>query len=136
MENQTAIKLILLLMVLALPPVWLSGCDQDNSDRNRLHIPGPDFKADAQIGKVLFVANCTKCHGEAATGSDKGPPLVDRTYRPGHHGDMVFHFAVSRGVKQHHWHFGDMPTIPDLSPEDIGHIIAYVRLQQKKAGIK
>ena len=122
-------------MVVALP-VLLFGCDQDNADHNRLHIPGPGFKADAKIGKVLFVANCMKCHGADARGTDKGPPLVDKTYRPGHHGDMVFHFAVSRGTKQHHWHFGDMPPVPNLSPEDVSNIISYVRLEQKNAGIK
>jgi mono/diheme cytochrome c family protein len=119
-----------------ISPVFLSACDQDNADNSRLHIPGPDFKADTSIGKRLFSTNCIKCHGSGARGTDKGPPLVDKTYRPGHHGDMVFHFAVSKGTKQHHWHFGDMPPVPNLSPEDVGNIIAYVRLEQKKAGIK
>lgn len=129
------VKRLLLSAVLILP-LLLTACDQDSPDLSRLHIPGPDFKADPQEGEMKFSANCMKCHGVGGRGTDKGPPLVDATYRPGHHGDMVFHFAVSRGVKQHHWHFGDMPAIPDLTPEEVGNIISYVRLEQKEAGIR
>jgi mono/diheme cytochrome c family protein len=95
---QLSVKISALLMAL-ISPVFLSACDQDNADNSRLHIPGPDFKADTSIGKRLFSTNCIKCHGSGARGTDKGPPLVDKTYRPGHHGDMVFHFAVSKGTK-------------------------------------
>jgi len=122
-------------MALALP-VLLSSCDQDNQDRRRPRIPGPDFKADAQSGRALFSSNCAKCHGVNLRGTDKGPPFLDKAYRPGHHGDMAFHLAVSTGVRQHHWRFGDMPAVAGLSGEDVANIIAYVRLEQQKAGIK
>ena len=135
MMNRFPIKGLFLSAVLIFP-LLLTACDQDSPDISRLHIPGPDFQADTQKGKKLFSANCMKCHGVGARGTDKGPPLVHATYRPGHHGDMVFHFAVSRGAKQHHWYFGDMPPIPNLSPENVGNIIAYVRLEQKLAGIR
>jgi hypothetical protein len=29
-----------------------------------------------------------------------------------------------------------MPAIPGVSPEDVGHIVAYVRQEQRLAGIK
>jgi hypothetical protein len=48
---------------------------------------------------------------------------------------MSFQMAVHRGVRQHHWPFGDMPPVPGLSAEDVGHIIAYVRQEQRRAGI-
>ena len=123
-------------LIVLVTPVLLSACDQNNSEHSGPHIPGPDFKPDVQKGRELFSQYCSKCHGVNATGTDKGPPLVDETYRPGHHGDMVFHFAVSKGAKQHHWHFGDMPPVPGLSPEDVGNIIAFVRREQRKAGIR
>ena len=84
------VKSLLLSAALTFP-LLLTACDQDSPDLSRLHIPGPDFKADSEEGKKLFSANCMKCHGADARGTDKGPPLVDETYRPGHHGDMVFH---------------------------------------------
>ena len=129
------IKVPALLIVITIP-VLLTGCDQNNAEHSGPHIPGPDFKSDVNTGKKLFATNCSKCHGLDGMGTDKGPPLINQTYRPGHHGDMVFHFAVSKGAKQHHWHFGDMPPVSGLSPEDVGHIIAYVRNEQRKAGVR
>ena len=48
---------------------------------------------------------------------------------------MAFHLAVKNGVKQHHWHFGHMPPVEDLSPEQVEHVIGYVREEQRRAGI-
>lgn len=115
----------------------LAACDKPSPEqvRARQHLPGPGFVADARQGSQLFRANCARCHGAAGKGTDQGPPLVHPIYRPGHHADLTFHWAVSRGAKQHHWQFGDMPPLPGVSPEDVGHIIAYVRAEQRKAGI-
>ncbi|NOY16945.1 MAG: cytochrome c [Gammaproteobacteria bacterium] len=135
-KNQKSVKIIALLTILSLS-VLLASCEQDSQDRRGLpRIPGPDFKADAQSGKVLFSANCAKCHGVNLRGTNNGPPFLNKAYRPGHHGDMAFHLAVSTGVRQHHWKFGDMPVIAGLSGENVANIIAYVRREQKKAGIK
>ncbi len=128
-------KIITQLVIVSLVGL-LSSCDQDSTDRNRLHIPGPDFKASTEKGSSLFSANCSKCHGVKLEGTDKGPSFLNKVYRPGHHGDMVFHWAVSKGVKQHHWHFGDMPAVAGLSGEDVADITAFVRLEQKKAGVR
>lgn len=68
--------------------------------------------------------------------TDKGPSLVDEIYHPRHHGHRVFHFAVSKGASQHHWHFGNMLPVPGLTPKDVGNIVAFVRYEQRKAGIK
>ncbi len=126
------------MIVILLPLVGIAACDRPDPQkaRERLHLPGPDFVADVSRGQQLFDANCTRCHGPGGRGSDQGPPLVHKTYRPGHHGDLVFHMAVKNGTRQHHWGFGDMPPVPGLSPEDVGHIIAYVRAEQRKAGIR
>ena len=86
-------------------------------------------------GEELFNANCAKCHGEGGRGTDKGPPFLHRLYRPGHHADQSFHFAVQRGVIAHHWRFGNMPRIEDLTEGDVNEIVAYVRWLQRQAGI-
>lgn len=78
-------------------------------------------------GKKLFASNCTQCHGENAMGTNQGPPLVHQIYEPGHHGNASFVIAVARGVRAHHWDFGNMPAIPDLSIEEINQVICYVR---------
>ncbi len=127
------------LLVIALFFItMLTGCDDLSPEavRQRQHLPSTDFVADKNAGEKLFTTNCTRCHGEKATGSRQGPPLVDSVYRPAHHADIAFHWAVRDGVRQHHWKYGDMPSIPQVSPEEAGHIIAYVRDLQRKAGIR
>jgi len=116
----------------------LSACDRPTPDelRQRQHFPGPEFVADTAEGDRLYHASCAQCHGPAGTGTKQGPPLVHKIYRPGHHADLAFHWAVRDGTKQHHWDFGDMSPVPGLSPEEVGHIIAYVRNEQHKAGIR
>ncbi len=86
-------------------------------------------------GEAVFRAHCAKCHGEGAAGTDKGPPLVHRFYHPDHHADITFRWAVERGVRAHHWAFGDMPRIEGVSKDEVDLLIAYIRGLQKKAGI-
>ena len=86
-------------------------------------------------GQKLFAANCTQCHGENAMGTNQGPPLVHVIYEPGHHGNASFVIAVARGVRAHHWDFGNMPAIPDLSIDEINQVICYVRELQLANGI-
>lgn len=78
-------------------------------------------------GKKLFAANCTQCHGENAMGTNQGPPLVHAIYEPGHHGNASFVIAVARGVRAHHWDFGNMPAVEGLSIDEINQVICYVR---------
>ena len=91
--------------------------------------------AEVQGGKALFDASCAVCHGEAALGTQQGPPLVHSYYEPSHHADMAIMAAVGRGVPQHHWNFGDMPPIPGLAPAEVDRIVAYVRWLQREAGL-
>ena len=86
-------------------------------------------------GEQLFIANCSMCHGADASGTGLGPPLLDRIYEPGHHPDASFVIAVARGVRQHHWQFGNMPAVPDLSIAEIHQVICFVRQLQVADGI-
>ncbi len=86
-------------------------------------------------GKSLFARHCMRCHGPGARGSRIGPPLVHRIYEPSHHGDAAFFRAVARGVKSHHWNFGDMQPVPGVGPEKVRLIVQYVRSLQRAAGI-
>lgn len=94
------------------------------------------LSANAQIGKAAFDAKCDVCHGANAVGrAGVAPPLVHIIYEPSHHADEAFQRAVSLGVRQHHWSFGDMPAIEGLNRGDVTMIIAYVRELQRANGI-
>ncbi len=95
----------------------------------------PTLSQPAKAGKAAFDATCAQCHGANAAGSDKGPPLVHDIYNPGHHADYAFVLAAQRGVRQHHWPFGDMPPQPQVSEADIGAIVRYIRELQAANGI-
>ena len=86
-------------------------------------------------GEALFNQKCAVCHGRQAAGSGVGPPLVHRYYEPGHHSDMAFVLAVKRGVRAHHWRYGNMPPVPGLSDAQVKEIIRYVRALQRARGI-
>lgn len=96
----------------------------------------PDLSGEASAGEALFNENCATCHGPNAAGKDGvAPPLVHVIYEPNHHGDAAFHMAAQRGVRAHHWTFGDMPPVEGVDQDDIDKIVAYVRLLQRANGI-
>ena len=97
--------------------------------------PSSSREADLAHGKALFERSCMICHGPEGRGTQVGPGLVNAIYAPSHHADEAFHLAVQRGVKAHHWRFGDMPPVPDVPPDQVKLITAYVRDLQKKAGL-
>jgi mono/diheme cytochrome c family protein len=96
----------------------------------------PDFSAEAKMGEMAFVAHCVECHGKNASGSDKGPPLVNQIYGPTHHGDFSFVRAVTLGVPQHHWLFGSMPPMPQVERSQVDRITVYIRELQRANGIQ
>ena len=124
-------KLILVCVIL------ISACDgvPDGKNSNPLHLPPQGFIGDSIKGESLYSQNCLACHGNSGLGTNHGPPLVHKTYSISHHADLAFHLAVKNGVPAHHWNFGDMKPIPGLSPENVEHIIEYVRAIQRKSGI-
>jgi mono/diheme cytochrome c family protein len=118
--------------------ILLSACDggSGNRDPNPLHLPPQGFVGDSIKGENLYAQNCQSCHGTNGLGTNQGPPLVNKIYNSSHHADLAFHLAVKNGVHSHHWKFGDMKSIPGLSPEAVQHIVQYVREIQRKSGIQ
>ncbi len=117
--------------------ILLSACDGGSGERdpNPLHLPPQGFVGDSVTGEKLYSQNCLGCHGSNGLGTNQGPPLVHKTYNPRHHADLAFHLAVRNGVRSHHWKFGDMKPLPNLSPEAVEHIVRYIREIQRKSGI-
>ena len=105
------------------PPVAVSGA------------PMAELPAEYAPGKALFDSHCAGCHGQGAAGTKHGPSFLTKIYEPAHHGDASFVMAARRGVTAHHWSFGNMPPISDLSDDDLVKIIGYVRWVQRQAGI-
>lgn len=123
---------------------WLS-IDSNNKEVTALIVPDgalaivslpESFSQNAQIGKRGFEAKCASCHGVNASGQDGvAPPLVHIIYEPNHHADESFQRAVAMGVSAHHWHFGNMPAIADVTRGNVKMIVAYIRELQRTNGI-
>ncbi|MCY4064462.1 MAG: cytochrome c [Chloroflexi bacterium] len=86
-------------------------------------------------GEAVFNANCAECHGPNAAGTNLGPPLIHDIYNPGHHSDQAFYLAAANGVRAHHWPYGDMPAQSQVSREEVGLVIRYIRELQEANGI-
>ncbi len=95
----------------------------------------PVAEGDPAAGRPVFQDTCAACHGEDLRGSSTGPPLIHEYYVPSHHSDASIELAIKRGVQPHHWHFGPMPAWPSLTDQEIADVIAYVRQQQREAGL-
>jgi cytochrome c len=95
----------------------------------------PALSAQATSGEAAFNENCVACHGDNASGSDQGPPLIHNIYNPGHHADAAFFMAASRGVRAHHWPYGSMPPQPQVSRNQMIDIVRYIRELQAANGI-
>ncbi len=104
-----------------------------------LYVGGTDVRAEevlkAPVGESVYNNRCAKCHGVRGVGTDTGPPLVHKIYHLNHHGDFSFNLAVSRGVRAHHWKFGNMEKVEGVSRVEVEGIIEYIRALQREAGI-
>lgn len=122
--------------------LWNQGLpkpDPSNSgtpDGEMVAVALPDLAGDAALGQVVFADRCAVCHGPNAGGIEgAGPPLVHIYYEPNHHGDAAFFLAAERGVRAHHWRFGDMPPVEGVTRAEIAATIAFVRRVQRENGI-
>lgn len=89
----------------------------------------------AKQGQKAFSNSCASCHGNNGEGSLQGPPLIHDTYNPGHHSNNAFYSAVRKGVKQHHWPYGDMPAQKGVGFSDMTAIVTFIREVQQQNGI-
>ena len=62
--------------------------------------------------------------------------MAHKIYEPSHHGDAAFALAVRLGVRSHHWRFGDMQPLPDVTDAMTREITSYVRWLQREVGIE
>ena len=86
-------------------------------------------------GQLIYEKYCSSCHGLRLEGTNQGPPLIHPFYKPSHHGDDSFYRAVLKGVRQHHWKFGDMPAVEGMTPGKVDSLLPYVRYYQQQKGL-
>ena len=98
--------------------------------------PMPESRFSGVDGRSLYGQACAVCHGQALEGTNSGPTFLNRIYAPGHHADISFMFAIERGVRSHHWNFGNMAPVEGLTQEQVLAIIGFIREQQREAGIE
>ncbi len=87
-------------------------------------------------GATIYQARCASCHGEDLRGTDKGPTQLSIVYEPNHHGDESYRSAIRNGAPQHHWSFGNMPAVEDITDDQIEQVITYIRTQQQELGFE
>lgn len=87
-------------------------------------------------GAALYSANCASCHGADLGGTERGPSHLSIVYEPSHHPDSAFRAAIESGAGQHHWNFGPMPSIDNLTDDEVDVIIAFVRGEQERQGFE
>lgn len=126
----SAILLVGLLAVLIAP-----GSLADHKS-NHVDVAVEGLSEKAQTGQLVFNQNCASCHGVNGEGSEAGPPLIHSIYNPGHHSNKSFYRAVTQGVRQHHWSFGDMPPQRQIGFSEMTYILTFVREVQAINGIE
>lgn len=117
--------------------LWLALALGTSVHAQTMQIPKPSagLMPNPAKGKMLYATHCASCHGADLKGSDKGPPMLHKVYETSHHGDVAFQMAAKNGVRAHHWGFGDMKPVPAVTPDDVAHITAFIRAEQRKVGI-
>jgi len=128
-------KLIVTGLVVALA-VTLYLVLREPSGPEKIDVALPEFSAKAAAGQKIFNRICALCHGENASGGPGGPSLIRPTYKPRRHADQAIYLAIKKGVRQHHWNFGNMPPRPEITIQQIPAIIAFIRETQRANGIR
>ena len=131
MKKSTHSKLakIIAILVIAAMPLGASFGAEPAAKKS------PQVPPQYNIGKLLYGKFCSSCHGVDLKGTEQGPPFLHRVYHPGHHGDRSFFLAAKRGVRAHHWKFGNMPAVEGVTRAEVLNIVAYIRALQRENGI-
>ncbi|MDQ6758593.1 MAG: c-type cytochrome [Acidobacteriota bacterium] len=77
-----------------------------------------------QQGRAIFRSNCAFCHGMTATGG-RGPNLVSAPLTHGEADDSIKR-VIQIGVPG-----TTMPAFSDFTPDELGHLVDYLRSLQK-----
>lgn len=141
--NYWAIHHVTIKIMIALCCPFFLGCSENDPNAQNSPESSPTILAteaqpvpsELEEGEAKFNNFCSRCHGPQGQGTNNGPPLVHKIYEPNHHADMAFQRAAAIGVRAHHWKFGNMPKIEGVTPDDVTHIIGYIRWLQRQAGI-
>lgn len=123
-------------VVIALGLLSVITTAQADHKQNHVDVTVSGLSDNAAKGQEVFNTNCASCHGINGEGSDAGPPLIHPIYNPGHHSNKAFYRAVTQGVQQHHWPFGNMPPQKQIGFSDITYILAFVREVQQMNGVE
>jgi hypothetical protein len=83
----------------------------------------PKMTQRLKLGKFNHHTYCASCN------------FISRIYHPGHHGDKSFYIAAKRGVRAHHWPFGNVKPVRGVSDVQITTIAEYVRAIQQANGL-
>ena len=137
-ESLTKIVVIAVLVggIGLLLTQWLGVFRSDSvADKSASIVEPARLTALAMTGRGYFDEKCSTCHGKLAAGTEQGPPFINAIYNPGHHPDEAFMRAPRTGVRAHHWNFGDMPPVEDVTDAQLRAIVAYVRELQQANGI-
>ncbi len=126
---------ILLSVVLIGGVVIVINNNMSGKAQFSVNVSVPELTPVASEGRDLFNSNCIACHGKNASGSDNGPPLIYSFYKPAHHADGAFVNAALKGVRAHHWKFGNMPPVEGMTTQKVLKIVRYVRELQRANGI-
>lgn len=126
----------LLNMLMGAMVFWMLATGGAQAQTMQIPKPSEGLMPNPALGKKLFTANCASCHGADLKGSDKGPSMLHKIYETSHHGDVAFQLAAKNGVRAHHWGFGDMKPVAEVTPNDVAHITAFIRAEQRKVGIQ
>ena len=87
-------------------------------------------------GAAVYQQYCAECHGVDLRGTDKGPSQLSIIYEPNHHGDYAYRVAITQGTREHHWWFGDMPPVEDITDLEIEKVISFIRAEQQRLGFE
>ncbi|MEH6472760.1 MAG: c-type cytochrome [Halopseudomonas sp.] len=123
------VVLLALISSLISSPVWAGHFN------GHVDVKVGALSSRAASGQKVFNQKCGACHGLNGEGTLTGPPLIHTIYNPGHHGNSSFSRAVTQGVQQHHWTYGNMPAQPDVGFSDMAGIVSFIREVQKHNGI-
>lgn len=124
----------LAVIIAAAYGAWTLFASPGKAGEETVTINIPEFSQIAQSGQIVFEEKCAACHGINAVGTDQGPTFLHAFYKPDHHGDASFEAAAKRGVRAHHWPFGDMPPVEGITDAEIRWVTKYVRELQAANG--